>query len=71
MIVLYVILWAILGLLLLLLLLTLMPVGAELRFDGEFHLRIKYLFLNIRRRSPRSLQRMKSLRNRKNQASLV
>ena len=47
MIVLYVILWAILGLLLLLLLLTLMPVGAELRFDGEFHLRIKYLFLNI------------------------
>ncbi len=41
------ILYFILGLLALLLLLTLVPVRAQLSFDGVFRLRIKYLFLDI------------------------
>lgn len=47
MIVLYVILGMIGGLLLLLFLLTLIPARAELRFQGEFALTVKYLFLRI------------------------
>lgn len=47
MIVLYVILGTVGGLILLLLLLTLIPVRAELRFQGEFTLVAKYLFLRI------------------------
>lgn len=45
--VLYVILGIIAGLLLLLFLLTLIPVRAQLRFQGEFALTAKYLFLRI------------------------
>lgn len=47
MIVLYVILWVLVGLLALILLLTLIPVRAQLRFRGEFALTVKYLFLSI------------------------
>lgn len=47
MIVLYVILWVLLGLLALILLLTLIPVRAQLRFQGEFALTVKYLFLSF------------------------
>lgn len=47
MIVLYVILWVLLGLLALIFLLTLVPVRAKLCFQGEFELTVKYLFLRF------------------------